>query len=107
MSSSEWFAIAGGLIAGLGSVVWWVITHTRGALDNERLERERDRNSVQLLIDGVSRQLANHELHVARGYVNHDHLTQALRPLEAGVARVEGALERLFEKLDTKQDKGG
>lgn len=98
MDASTALAIAISMAGGLGIVVWWVIRHTHAKVEEESEKRE-------VAVENVRRNLQAHELHVAREYVNHDRLAQALRPLEAGVARVEGTLERLFGKLDGKQDK--
>lgn len=108
--------LGGAAIAALGVVIWWLMRHTHAKVDSEREARERalaeerrgreeDRHALRNEINNVGAKLHAHELHVANEYVNHDRLTMALAPLQAGVERVEGTLGRLFDELKGKQDK--
>lgn len=98
-------AVAGAAVLGLAAVVWWVIRYTQSRVDGEREDREDGHTVLRNEISTVARNLQSHELHVAREYVNHDRLAMALKPLEDGVSRVEGTLERLFGELKGKQDR--
>lgn len=90
---------------GLAGIVWWVIRHTHAKVDSERDAREQVVTAIRANVNVVEAQLHAHELRVAREYVNQERLEQALKPLAEGVGRVEGAIERLFEVVDRKQDK--
>lgn len=105
MDAPTAITVAGAAVAGLGSVVWWLIRFTHSRVDEERKEREEDRHNLRNEISIVAVKLQAHELHVAREYVNHDRLAMALKPIEDGVARVEGTLERLFGELKGKEDR--
>lgn len=98
-------ALAGAAILGLAVVVWWMIRYTHSRVDEERKGREDGHHDLRSQISKVDNRVQAHELHVAREYVNHDRLAMALKPLEDGVSRVEGTLERLFGELKGKQDR--
>jgi hypothetical protein len=98
MSPQDWLqAILGGG-AGIGTVAWGLVRYLNGRIDSEGQERGK-------AVADVNSRLQAHELHVAREYVNHDRLAATMRPLEDGIARVEGTLGRLFDELKSKQDK--
>lgn len=74
-------------------------------LKSERDARALDRHDLRDEIAAQSNSLHAYKLEVAEKYVNQDRLAQALRPMEAGIARLEETIEKLFGELKGKQDK--
>lgn len=72
---------------GAGTVVWWMF------------------RSLAARVDSTERELAAYKLHVAETYVTSNELGKAIDAFNRSIDAIFAKLERIENKLDTKQDK--
>jgi dipeptidase len=87
MESNNILGLIGLLGTGASTVVWWMF------------------RSLAARVDANEKSLAEHRLHVAEHYVTSSALEKAIDRFSESINAVFKKLERIDEKLDSKQDK--
>lgn len=103
--------IIGGLVAAVGVLVQWWMKRIEADIASGRkateAKLEATRREATDQINGIGQRLYAHEIKVAADYVSYPRLTEALRPFTETLSQINAAQERIFARLDGKQDKPG
>jgi septal ring factor EnvC (AmiA/AmiB activator) len=87
METNNVLGLVGLFGTGAGTVVWWMF------------------RSLAARVDSTERELAAYKLHVAETYVTSNELGKAIDAFNRSIDAIFAKLERIENKLDTKQDK--
>ena len=79
--------VGGAVASGVGAVAFWMF------------------RSLVSRVDANEKDLANYKLHVAENFVTSNELGKAIDAFNRSIDAVFAKLERIENKLDTKQDK--
>jgi hypothetical protein len=104
MQNEILLAIAGVVIMGiLLPLVAWL-----GADRIKRLEHDAEeaKSKVHNDINAIGGKLSAFQLEVAKEYISFDRLTAIFRPVEDRLKQIEESIEKVFDRLDGKVDKG-
>lgn len=90
-------------------VLAWFIRQTyldmKSSISSESLSRGAAIGAVRQELSTVADSLARLQREIDKDYVNYDRLTHALQPMKDGLDEIKRDQDRLFERLDGKQDK--
>jgi hypothetical protein len=116
----DWTTVAvtacGLLLAGIGTVLWFLYLDVRKKADEGNRAAEKAAKDADQKSDAISRELSDYKLYVAEHYVTQGALTQAIEGLNQAIKSLtEGIrdmnrdfsnkLDSLHRRLDGKADK--
>ncbi len=90
-------------------ILAWFLRQTyldmKSAISAEALARGAANSAVRSEISALIDALNRLQREIDKDYVNYDRLTHALQPMKDGLDEIKRDQDRLFERLDGKQDK--